>query len=122
MPAGQNTIAALTITRLAAQFLLTGCHFVDGNVIIRVLRAYTLREPASVDPLTLPAPGSENFKVMDDSGAYIVEALIRTTDESTSELREKAKEELLAFAKSVDGAVDFHAPDRLALDTRVKGS
>lgn len=74
------------------------------------------------DPLTVPPPASADVKALDESGAYIVEASVRTVDEGSSELREMAKEELLAFAKSIEGAIDFYAPDRLVLDTRVKGS
>ena len=86
------------------------------------MRAYTLKQASAKDPLLLPPPVEADVKALDESGAYIVEASIRTSDESGSDLREKAKEELVAFSKSLAGAIDFYVPDRLVLDTRVKGS
>lgn len=110
------------MVRLVAQFLITGCHFVQGNVVVRVVRANTLKQPPVDDPLMVPPPSITDVKALDESGAYVVEAFVRTVDEGNSELRDKAKEELIAFAKSIEGAIDFYAPDRLILDTRVRGS
>ena len=117
-----STTVSLMISRLVAQFLITGCHFVQGNVVVRIVRAYTLRQPPVVDPLIVLPPASTDVMALDESGAYIVEASVRSIDEGSSELRDRAKEELLAFAKNIEGAIDFYAPDRLVLDTRVKGS
>ena len=86
------------------------------------MRAYGLKQPAPDDPLTMPPPPSSDLRPLDGSGAYIIEASLRTTDESGSELREKAKRELLAFCKGLEGSIDFYSPDRLMLDTRVRGS
>lgn len=86
------------------------------------MRVYVLKQPSSEDPITPSPPDSADVNALDESGAYIVESSIRLTDESSTELRERAKKELLAFCKSLDGSIDFYAPDRLALDTRVKGS
>ena len=108
--------------RLVTQLIVKGDHFVQGNVVVRIMRAYTAEQASVEDPLSLPPSVDADVKALDGSGAYIVEASIRTTDESNSELREKAKEELIAFSKSVTGAIDFYAPDRLVLDTRVKGN
>ena len=108
--------------RRVAQFIVTGCHFVQENVVIRVMRAYGLKQAAPEDPLTMPPPESAGVRALDGSGACVIEASVRTIDESGSELREKAKKELLAFCKGLEGSIDFYAPDRLVLDTRVRGN
>lgn len=109
-------------SRRVAQLIVSGCHFVQDNVVIRVMRVYRLKQPAQDDPVTTTPPNKADVLPLDGSGAYIVEASVRTTDDSGSELREKVKRELTAFSKGLEGAIDFHAPDRLALDTRVRAS
>jgi mediator of RNA polymerase II transcription subunit 18 len=108
--------------RQIAQFIVEGDHFVQDNVVVRIMRAYAMKQTSAEDPLSLLPTPNANIQALDTSGAYVVEASIRATDESSSELREKAKKELLGFSKSLEGAIDFYAPDRLVLDTRVRAS
>ena len=68
------------------------------------------------------APQKEDLEPVDASGAYVVEAYVAADDGTSTELREKGVAELLKFAKDVDGAIDFRVPNRLALDTVVKGA
>ncbi|KAK3686343.1 hypothetical protein LTR37_019933 [Vermiconidia calcicola] len=98
--------------KLASEHSVSGHRFISGNVIIRIFRIY-IKTPVEFE---IP------LRLLDPSGTYIVEALIRTEDGSSSALRDKAMEELLAFAETVKGAIDLRVPDRLALDPRVKGS
>lgn len=81
----------------------------------------TIRADYKTDPISSPAPSPKDQKLVDISGSWIIEASLRVEDASNSTLTEKAKQELLAFQETMDGAVDLIAPDRLALDTRVKG-
>lgn len=74
------------------------------------------------DPLESPPPSVENLEVVDKSGTYVVEAYIRTEDAPSPALRERATEELLKFAKTLEGAIDLRPINRLSLDTVVKGS
>lgn len=103
------------------QFVIIGNHFVQDNVLVRVLRVYTPNEPNTEDSLMSSPPTKLDVKLLDESGACIIEASIRVVDESSIALRDSAKKQLLDFAKSLDGAIDFYPPDRLALDTRVRG-
>lgn len=112
----------LTNIRQAAQVYITGCHFVQGNVVIRVVRAYGLKQPPTEDALSLPPLTSADLKALDASGAYLVEASIRAADESGVEIKDKAKKELLKFTEGLHSAISFYAPDRMALDSRVKGA
>ena len=79
-------------------------------------------EPIDSDPIDSPPPLSGDLAVVDKSGAYVVEAYIRTEDAPSPALREKASEELLKFAKTLEGAIDLRPINRLSLDTVVKGS
>lgn len=65
-------------------------------------------------------PEMSEFRLMDRSGAFLLEAGIRVMDGADSKLCEQATQELGTFRKTVEGAIDLRVPDRLALDTRVK--
>ena len=98
----------------------TGSQFVHGNVVLRITRIFSIAQL----PLEVPVnpPAAEDLDLLDRSGTYLVEAFVRTEDGSSSTIRDKATKELLDFAETVKGAIDFRVPDRLALDPRVKGS
>lgn len=112
-------IKRLGLYRYSGQFLIAGNRFVFGNVIIRVMR-YLLPPPAHGDPTESPPPTPQDLRLVDASGACLVEAVIRVEDESNAKLTSLAKDELNAFTATMDGAVVFKVADRLALDTRVK--
>ncbi|KXT06977.1 hypothetical protein AC578_7162 [Pseudocercospora eumusae] len=100
------------------QFLTEANRFVHNNVVTRL---YRMRQsPESADPIASPAPSPKGQKLVDPSGSWIIEASIRVEDGNNSTLTDRAKQELLAFKETMDGALDLIAPDRLALDTRVK--
>ena len=96
-----------------------------GNVIICITRLYTPLETSfseEEDPLDHAPSPRKTLELLDPSGTYLVEACVRMKENSSSTLRDKCIEELLAFDEIVKGAIDFQVPDRLALDTRVRGS
>lgn len=103
-------------------YVTTGTRFVSNNVIICVTRIYVYAQAESGDPLTSDPPSGENLKLLDPSGTYLVEAIVRAEENSSSTVRDKAIEELLGFAKTMEGAIDLRVPDRLALETKVKGT
>ena len=100
-----------------------GSRFVYGNVVIRLTRLYALTVQAGDDsPIGASPPDRKDLTILDRSGTYLVEAFIRTEDGPSATLREKAVEELLKFAKMLEGAIDFRPANRLSLDTVVKGT
>lgn len=52
----------------------------------------------------------------------MVEAFVRVGDPTNGPLCEQAVKELAAFKTTVEGTLDLIAPNRLALDTRVKNT
>ena len=105
--------------RLTAQYIASGHRFIQNNTIIRIYRI--LPYTSETSPLLRAPPVVAELTPLDPSGAYIVEACIRVEDRSNARLNDQATKELLEFKKTLDGAIDLHVPDRLALDTRVKG-
>lgn len=119
------------------QYTIAGHQFVSGNIIVRVYRFHEEIHPNHPINRELFLPKESNL--IDESGTWIVEALIRTEDTSNTKIVEAAKKELAFFRcvpsvdagtcewadrctrSAMEGALDFYAPDRLALDTRVKG-
>lgn len=114
-----NGFTMLMSRRFVSQHVTSGSRFVNGNVVILITRVLIPKEAAE-NPLTSSAPDVKNLQLYDPSGAYIVEAYLRAEDGTKMELREKATAELLSFAKSLEGAIDLHVPNRLALDSAVK--
>ena len=75
----------------------------------------------ALEPLDAPNLPLSDLRPVDPSGSYLFEACVRVEDGRDSKLTEQAINELLAFKRQLEGAVDLRVPDRLALDTRVKG-
>lgn len=103
-----------------SQYATLGHRFVYGNIIIRITRLFSPQTPSD-DALQAPLRSTEGLALVDPSGSFMVEATIRVADPSNSKIADQAKQELLAFQTYMDGVLDLYAPDRLALDTRVKG-
>lgn len=124
--------------RFRTQYLARGNRFVHENLVIRVYQLLVLsqlndssngagdggndqQQPIWEGPP--PAPFDETrWRLLDPSGSWIVEVAIRVADGSNAELTGHAAKELLAFKTEMAGAIDLFMPDRLALDTRVKGA
>nr|POF14207.1 mediator of rna polymerase ii transcription subunit 18 [Quercus suber] len=104
------------------QFILRGHRFIHQNIIIRVYRICWVAEGhGALEPLDAPLPLLSECRAVDPSGSYMIDAFIRFEDATNSKLAEQAIKEIIAFKSSLDGALDLHAPKRLALDSRVKG-
>jgi mediator of RNA polymerase II transcription subunit 18 len=127
------------------QYIVRGHRVVHANVVISIFQilvetlqtAGTDGAAQKEDPLDRPPPSpaslpssetsasqtssdSASWRLLDASGAHIVEATVRVADPSNARLTGVAVEELAAFKAEMAGAVDFYMPDRFALDTRVK--
>lgn len=94
-----------------------------NNIVIRVSRILSVPEgTGALEPLDAPVPLMADCRPVDPSGTYLFEAMVRVEDSTNSKLAEQAVNELLALKKQLDGAIDLKVPDRLALDTRIKGA
>ncbi|CAK4027793.1 hypothetical protein B0A54_01286 [Lecanosticta acicola] len=103
------------------QLTQIGKQFVQGNVVIRIVRYYTIAAGSTeTEPLHAPLPAKDDLRLLDVSGGCVVQAVVRVENLSNSNITDKAKKELSAFQAYLEGAVNLSAPDRLALDTRVK--
>ncbi|GIZ44155.1 hypothetical protein CKM354_000736100 [Cercospora kikuchii] len=112
---------------LKRQYVQSGSRFVHHNLIIKVIRFYSNPPETSTppqDPLAeTSAPRTPSqLKLIDASGSFIIEVSICVEDPTNSSLTEAAVAELTRFKSTLDGAIDLIAPDRLLLDTRVKGN
>ncbi|KAK1817614.1 hypothetical protein LTR12_008027 [Friedmanniomyces endolithicus] len=106
------------------QYLATPGHrFVHNNIIVRMGRILSVPDgTGALEPLDAPIPTLSDCEPIDPSGTYYFEACVRVEDGGNSKLVERATAELMAFKKQVEGAIDLRVPERLALDTRVKGT
>ncbi|KAK0260903.1 hypothetical protein B0A54_01286 [Friedmanniomyces endolithicus] len=106
------------------QYLASPGHrFVHYNIVVRISRILSVPEgTGALEPLDAPTPVLSDCKPIDPSGTYHFEACVRVEDGGNSKIVEQATAELMAFKKQVEGAVDLRVPERLAFDTRVKGT
>jgi mediator of RNA polymerase II transcription subunit 18 len=121
------------------QYIVRGSRVVHANVVVSIFQILVasggVGEDIDQDPLDRAPPSpadlpssemaassaSSSWRLLDPSGAYVIEAAVRVADPSNARLTGIAVEELAAFKVEMAGAVDFYMPDRFALDTRVKG-
>ncbi|EMC97316.1 hypothetical protein BAUCODRAFT_446689 [Baudoinia panamericana UAMH 10762] len=109
--------------RYVNQYLSRGYRFVLNNVVVKITQVYSVPEgTGALEPLDAPIPAMLDCKLVDPTACYLFEAYIRVDDATNTKLLEQATAELLAFKKRMEGAVDLRVPERLALDTKVKGS
>lgn len=78
-----------------------------------------MSDASSTTPAT-SLPSLDSLKPLDASGAFVLEARIRIEDRTKPSLVSAATDELGSFRDLMKGSVDMKAPDRLALDTRVR--
>lgn len=60
------------------------------------------------------------MRVLDASGAYILQASVRVQDGSKVETVQRGVSELLGLRETLRGVVELEMVERLALDTRVR--
>lgn len=77
-------------------YTIFGHEFVNGNVIIRVYRFHE-EELGNQHPINRELFTISDDNLLDQSGAWVVEALIRTEDTSNTKIVEAAKRELAHF-------------------------
>jgi mediator of RNA polymerase II transcription subunit 18 len=109
--------------RFLGQQYFLGHRFVTGNVIVRIFRVLLTQQQLPADKVLEgpPLPLSE-LQLLDPSNTYMVEVSVRMEDRKNTKIAEQAIAELLQFQNAVEGVIDLRVPQRLALDTRVKGA
>ena len=65
-------------------------------------------------------PPLDQFTLLDKSNALVVETMVRLQEGKNIDLVTRGTSELLGFKDRMKPLVDLKAPERLALDTRVK--
>lgn len=78
------------------QYETVGHQFVHGNVVIRVFRFHE-EDLNNSHPINRDIFAPTETNLIDPSGAWIVEALVRIEDTSNSKIVEAAKRELAQF-------------------------
>jgi mediator of RNA polymerase II transcription subunit 18 len=109
--------------RFLGQQYFLGHRFVTGNVIVRIFRVLLTQQQLPADRVLEgpPLPLSK-LQLLDPSNTYMVEVSVRMEDRKNTKIAEQAIAELLQFQNAVEGVIDLRVPQRLALDTRVKGA
>lgn len=64
-------------------------------------------------------PDVSKLSPLDSSGGYVLQASIEIADGNSTDLKDKATQQLLAIKETLRSSVDLAPGDRLALDTRV---
>ncbi|GAB7348237.1 hypothetical protein MBLNU459_g6231t2 [Dothideomycetes sp. NU459] len=101
------------------EFLTEGHRLVHKNIVLSLFRILRI----SNEQQTVPAeslPSLSSLTPLDASGAFVLEARIRIEDRTKPSLISAATDELGVFRDLMKGSIDMRAPDRLALDTRVR--
>lgn len=107
------------MSRFVTELVSEGHRLIHKNVILTLFRLVRVSDEA----VTAPAeklPLVESLKPLDPSGAFVLEARIRIDDRTKPTLVSQATDDLNKFKNLMRGSVDMRAPDRLALDTRVR--
>lgn len=66
-------------------------------------------------------PPLSSLTLLDPSGAFLLEAKVQVDDRTKQTLVQRAFDQLNWLKSELKGVVELRAPERLALDTRVKG-
>lgn len=114
-------VTCLTPNRFITEYYVEGHRFVHGNVVIllyRVLHEPGVRNIQQAPKVNLPSFAA--LELLDPSGAYILEAMVRVQDFNNATVLESGVNELKQFQTQMKGCVELFLPDRLSLDTRVK--
>ncbi|MBE7181453.1 MAG: hypothetical protein INR71_09640 [Terriglobus roseus] len=100
---------------------MEGNRFIYNNVVLLLQRILKF-PPGAAAPSEPRAslPAFDQLSPLDDSGAWVLEASILLERDPKPELVTRGTRELLALQAQMKGVVTLAAPERLALDTRVK--
>lgn len=100
--------------------MLEGHRFVLDNTIVLLYRILLYPDSQTGTNIRTTLPPFKSLKLLDPSGAYIMEVKLRVADGSNASLVSTGQQELERFQNTMQGVVELKVPDRLALDTRVR--
>lgn len=75
---------------------------------------------SSWQPLPSQQATLAHSRLLDPSGAYVLQAALRVSDGTKPELMARGITELLALKEMLKGVVEMAVAERLSLDTRVR--
>ncbi|KNG52298.1 rna polymerase ii mediator complex subunit [Stemphylium lycopersici] len=119
LASGPNQLDHLPI--FVTEYYVEGYRFVHGNVVIflhRILHEPGVRNIQKAPKTTLPT--FTGLKLLDPSGAYVLDATVQIEDFNNAAVLEAGVNELKRFQTQMKGCVNLVLPDRLAQDSRVK--
>lgn len=99
--------------RRAAEYVTETQRFVVNDVVLGLQRVLVYT-PGEV------VPELKSCKLLDASGAFVVEATVRIADRASPPLVLAAVEQLNALRNELRGVIAFKAPERLSMDSRVR--
>ncbi|GAM87229.1 hypothetical protein ANO11243_052510 [Dothideomycetidae sp. 11243] len=109
-------------TRFITEYVQDGHVMVHNDVVLRLRRVLCFKPTpdgtAGLDQDALPP--LDDFVLLDSSGAWMLEAMVRIEDRGKPALVRAASEQLLGLRAELRGAIELRVPERLAMDTRIK--
>ena len=112
----------------ALNYSLVSVYYTDGHRLTYkniALHLYRVRVPLirlSMDEISQKnrRVKRSDMKLLDESGAFVLEARVRVQDGSKVETMARGTAELLDLRETLKGVVGLEMVERLALDTRVR--
>lgn len=119
-PEDVNQYLDATKYRFIGEYIVEGQRVICKDVVLSLHRV--LKVPiadAKPGPVTT-LPPLEDLVLLDVSGAFVLEATVRIEDRTKPTLVQTANDELNWLKTKMKGVVELRAPERLALDSRVR--
>ena len=104
-------------SRHVTSYTISGHRFTHHSISLLLYRIFL---PAGVEKNGSTSDGLPQPRLLDPSGAYILQASVRVQDGSKVETMTKGVNELLGLKETLKGVVELEIGDRLALDPRVR--
>ncbi|MCJ1271717.1 Mediator of RNA polymerase II transcription subunit 18 [Lobaria immixta] len=117
----------------ALDYTHVSTYFISGHRLSHISTSLLLFRPhvplappssSSAQPSSQPISSQQatltNSRLLDPSGAYILQVALRVSDGSKPELMTRGITELLALKEMLKGVVELAVAERLSLDTRVR--
>jgi len=99
--------------------LLIGHRYTHNSTSILLYRPF-LPPPSSSPYNGADAIAIPKCRLLDTTGGYIVQAMVRVEEGSNVETMTQGTDELIALKETLKGAIELEIGDRLALDTRMR--
>lgn len=101
-------------------YLIFGHRLSYLSTSLLLFRPHVPLPPSSSSLSSQQHPTLAHSRLLDPSGAYILQAALRVSDGTKPELMTRGITELLALKEMLKGVVELSVGERLSLDTRVR--